>query len=99
MPSDQTPRQPGATPLGGTLPVQPEQGAQHGAQQHAAEHPVEFSEALIGESGDPIWESRPPQLEPGRAERARRAVREPEGKLPPGRIIELHTGGREWPTR
>ena len=78
MPSDQTPRQPGAsTPLGGT--VQVSQGA-------------EFSEALIGESGDPIWESRPPQAEPGRAERARRAVREPEGKLPPGRIIELDTG-------
>ena len=82
MPSDQTPRQVGATPLGGTVRVT--QGA-------------EFSEALIGESGDPIWESRPPQVEAGRAERAKRAVREPEGKLPPGRIIDLDVAQGEWP--
>jgi hypothetical protein len=83
MPSDQTPRQPGATAG----------GASH-QQTFQEGHDVDFSQALAGESGDPIWESYPPQAEAGRAERARRAVREPEGKLPAGRIIELdqHAG-------
>jgi hypothetical protein len=53
-----------------------------------------FADSLTGESGDPIWEPQPIQAEAGRpeagrAERARRAVREPEGKLPAGRIIDL----------
>lgn len=74
MPSDQTPRQPQA--------VQPE-----GKVQTA--HEGDFAESLSGESGDPIWETHAPQAEAGRAERARRAVREPEGKLPAGRIIDL----------
>ena len=83
MPSDQTPRQPGAT--AGETPPQP-------IVQDSQD--VDFSQALAGESGDPIWESFAPQAEAGRAEaaraeRARRAMREPEGKLPPGRIIEL----------
>ena len=74
MPSDQTPRQSGATPSQGTF---------------EATQDADFSQALAGESGDPIWELQAPQMEAGRAERARRAVREPEGKLPPGRLIDL----------
>ncbi len=71
MQSDLTPPEPGAAPAHGTF---------------HADQDIDFSQALAGESGDPIWESRPPQVEAGRA---RRAVREPEGKLPPGRIIDL----------
>jgi hypothetical protein len=79
MPSDQTPRQPGATPSQGTS----EAGLD-----------ADFSQALAGESGDPIWESDAPQPESGRTERARRAMREPEGKVPPGRLIDLVQGQR-----
>ena len=79
MPSDQTPRQPEAQP--------PEGQSQPGQDQPT--QVIDFAEALTGECGDPIWETCPPQLETSRAERARRAMREPEGKLPPGRIIDL----------
>ena len=74
MPSDQTPPPPGAMP-----PPASDQG----------DHDADFSQALAGESGDPIWESQPPQSGVGRGERARRAAREPEGKVPPGRLIDL----------
>ena len=79
MPSDQTPRQPQAL-----QPDEPFRSGQDGG----------FAEALAGESGDPIWEPQPGQAEAGRVERARRAVREPEGKLPPGRIIDLEQSQR-----
>jgi hypothetical protein len=82
MPSDQTPRQPQA--------LQPDEQLQVGQEGG-------FAEALTGESGDPIWEPHPVQAEAGRAERARRAVREPEGKLPPGRIIDLEQVQRPAP--
>ena len=85
MPSDQTPHQPQAF-----QPDDPPAGARYGDVSHEGE----FSQALAGESGDPIWESSPPQPDAGRAERARRAVREPEGRLPPGRIIDLVQGQR-----
>ena len=100
MPSDQTPLQPGVT-AGETAgakadiradPTPPQAIVQDGPVHDGPVQEgqdVDFSQALAGESGDPIWESYAPQGEAGRAERARRAVREPEGKLPPGRIIEL----------
>ena len=79
MSSDQTPRQPQALP--------PEGHVEEGPVQDNRD--AEFAESLAGESGDPIWEARPPQSESGRAERARRAIREPEGRLPAGRLIDL----------
>jgi hypothetical protein len=84
MPSDQTPRQPQAHSSGGQVQ------AGQDAEDLAVRCEFGFAEALAGESGDPIWEpALPAQGEAGRAERARRAVREPEGKLPAGRIIDL----------
>ena len=90
MPSEQTPLQPGVT-AGETAGATAETTAETTPPQAIVQdgHDVDFSQALAGESGDPIWESFAPQGEAGRAERARRAMREPEGKLPPGRIIEL----------
>jgi hypothetical protein len=74
MPTEQTPRQPQAQPSEGLVQAGQETG---------------FADSLTGESGDPIWEPPPTQPEGRRAERARRAGREPEGMLPPGRIIDL----------
>ena len=74
MPSNQTPPRPITTSPPPADPPDPE---------------ADFSQALAGESGDPIWESQPAQPGQGRGERARRAAREPEGKLPPGQLIDL----------
>ena len=50
-------------------------------------------QVFAGENGDPIWEPAwGPGQGPGasgRAERLRRAVREPEGKLAAGKLIDL----------
>jgi hypothetical protein len=89
MPSDQTPRQPQA--LQPDEPVQ----AQAGSVQFGQD--AGFADSLTGESGDPIWEPEPVRAEAGRAERARRAGREPEGKLPAGRIIDLEQTQRAAP--
>jgi hypothetical protein len=74
MPQEQTPPQPQAQP--------PEDEGQPTA-------PPE--QVFAGENGDPIWEPAwgPGQGGTGRAERLRRAVREPEGKLAAGKLIDL----------
>jgi hypothetical protein len=82
MPQDQTPPQPQAQP--------PEDEGQPAA-------PPE--QVFAGENGDPIWEPAwgQPQGHPGtsRAERLRRAGREPEGKLQAGKLIDL-SKPRPW---
>jgi hypothetical protein len=77
MPTDETPRQPQAMPI--------DAGAQPGHWWTDSASP---EQVFAGENGDPIWEPQPFPA-PGRNERLRRAVREPEGKLPPGRLIDL----------
>lgn len=83
MPSEHTPP-----------PSEPDAPA--GKEQAEAEAEADFAQACSGESGDPIWESRGPQVAAGgnaaRAERARRALREPEGTVPAGRLIDLVQG-------
>jgi hypothetical protein len=89
MPSDQTPRQPQAL-----HPEETDRPPQAGDFAQATAHAGGFSECLAGESGDPIWGTDVPQAEAGRVDRARRAGREPEGKLPAGRIIDLEQTGQ-----
>ena len=93
MPFEQTPSQPQAF-QSEAFPPQPPQPDESGRDARDGElaRASDFAESLAGESGDPIWESSPPQADAGRAEPARRAAREPEGKLPPGRMIDLIQG-------
>ena len=94
MPSDQTPRQPQAL-----HPEENDRAAEDGDFPQATDQAGGFSECLAGESGDPIWGTDVPQAEAGRAERARRAGREPEDNVPAGRIIDLEQTGQIAPPR